>query len=158
MMKLFNMNDLGLFSYYLGIEVTQKPCEIAICQSAYVAKIVEQRGLSGCNPTDTPMEQHVRPVSGTADRVLDATRYRRVIGSLRYLVNTRPDIAYAVGMASRFMESPNKEHWAVVKRIVRYVAGTLDYGCKYTKRGDAGLNLLGYTDSDHGGDLVMRRF
>lgn len=72
-------------------------------------------------------------------------------------MNTRPDIAYAVGMASRFMESPNKEHWAVVKRIVRYVAGTLDYGCKYTKGGDAGLNLLGYTDSDHGGDLVLRR-
>jgi hypothetical protein len=54
--------------------------------------------------------------------VLDATRYRSIIRSLRYLVNIRPDIAYAVGMASRFMESPNSDHWAVVKRIVRYVS------------------------------------
>jgi hypothetical protein len=54
--------------------------------------------------------------------VLDATRYRSIIRSLRYLVNIRPDIAYAVGMASRFMESPNSDHWAVVKRIVRNVS------------------------------------
>jgi hypothetical protein len=89
--------------------------------------------------------------------VLDATRYKSVIGSLRYLINTRLDISYAVGLASRFMESPNSEHWAVVKRIVRYISGTIDYGCKYTKGGEAGLNLLGYTDSDHGGDLVLRK-
>lgn len=151
------MSDLDLLSYYLGIEVTQKSGEITICQSAYAAKIVEQCGLSSCNLTDTPMEQRIRLVTGTADNALDATRYRSIIGSLRYLVNTRPNIAYAVGMASWFMESPTKGHWAVVKRIVRYVAGTLNYGCKYTKKEDAGLNLLGYTDSDHGGDLVLRK-
>lgn len=148
------MSDLGLLSYYLGIEVTQKPGEVTICQSAYASKIVEQLGLIGCNPTDTPMEQCVKPVTGTAEMVMDATRYRIVISGLRYLVNTRPDIAYAVGMASRFMELPNKEHWALVKRIVTYVAGTLGYGCRYTKGGDSGLKLLGYTDSDHSGDLV----
>jgi hypothetical protein len=62
-----------------------------------------------------------------------------------------------VGIASRFMESPTKHHWAVVKRIVRYVAGTTNYGCKYIKGGHAELKLLGYTDSDHGGDIVHRR-
>jgi len=60
-------------------------------------------------------------VTGTATEAFDVTKYRSIIGSLRYLVNTRPNIAYAVGMASRFMEAPNKEHWAVVKRIVRYI-------------------------------------
>jgi len=157
MMRLFSMSDLDLLSYYLGIEVTQNCGEIMICQSAYATKIVEQCGLSECNPTDTPMELRVRLVSGTTDKAFDVTKYRSIIGSLRYLVNTRPDIAYAVGMASRFMESPNNEHWAVVKRIVRYVSGTTDYGCKYVKGGETGLNLLGYTDSDHGGDLVLRR-
>ena len=157
MMKLFKMSDLGLLSYYLGIEVAQKNGEITICQSAYAAKLVGQCGLSDCNPTDTPMEQRVKLVTGTAAEAFDVTKYRSIIGSLRYLVNTRPDIAYAVGMASRFMEAPNKEHWAVVKRIVRYISGTINHGCKYKKGGETGLNLLGYTDSDHGGDLVLRK-
>jgi len=87
----------------------------------------------------------------------DATRYRSIIGSLRYLVNTRPNTAYAVGIASRFMEAPAKEHWSVVKRIVRYIAGTLDYGCKFQKGERVGPNLLGFTDSDCSGDLVYRK-
>jgi hypothetical protein len=65
MMKLFSMSDLGLLSYYLGIEVTQRCGEITICQSAYAAKIVEQCDLSGCNPIDTPMEQRAKLVTGT---------------------------------------------------------------------------------------------
>jgi len=87
----------------------------------------------------------------------DATRYRSIIGSLRYLVNTRPNTAYAVGIASRFMEAPAKEHWSVVKRIVRYIAGTLDYGCKFQKGERVGPNLLGFTDRDCSGDLVYRK-
>jgi hypothetical protein len=73
------------------------------------------------------------------------------------LVNSIPDIAYAVGTASRFMGSPTKHHGAVVKRIGRYVDRTTNYGCKYIKGGNAGLKLLGYTDSDHGVDIVHRR-
>jgi hypothetical protein len=82
---------------------------------------------------------------------------RSIIGGLRYLVNTRPDIAYDVGVASRFMEAPDKEHWAVVKRIVRYIAGTIHLGLRYKKGRSSELSLLGYTDSDHSGDLVHRK-
>ncbi|XP_071683240.1 secreted RxLR effector protein 161-like [Lolium perenne] len=86
---------------------------------------------------------------------VDKTLYRSVIGSLRYLVNTRPDIAVAVGVASRFMESPTASHWALVKQIYRYVQGTLSYGCRY-KKGEGEPVLLGYNDSDHAGDLDDR--
>jgi hypothetical protein len=79
-----------------------------------------------------------------------------VVGCLRYLVNTRPDIAYAVSVASRFLKVPAKEHWSVVKRILRYIAGTLDYGCKLQRAEGVGLNMLGYTGSDCQGDLVHR--
>jgi len=157
MMKLFSMSDLGLLSYYLGIEVKQKPGEITLCQGAYASKIVELCGMTGCNPSDTPMEQRVRLVEGVKGTEIDVTKYRSIIGSLRYLVNTRPDIAYAVGLASRFMEAPSKEHWAAVKRIVRYIAGTLNYGCRYVSGKSSEQNLLGFTDSDYGGDLVHRR-
>jgi hypothetical protein len=113
--------------------------------------------MKGCNPTDTPMEQRVRLVEGLKGIEMDVTKYRSVIGSLRYLVNTWPDIAYAVGLASRFMEAPTSEHWAVVKRIIRYIKGTIDYGYRYVSGKNAELSLLGFTDSDHGGDLVHRR-
>jgi hypothetical protein len=104
---------------------------------------------------DTPMEQHVKLLPGKPDSVMNATKFRSVVGSLRYLVNTRPDIACSVGMLSRFTESPNAEHWQAIKRIVRYIAGTTDLGCKYVK--GAHSELLGYSDSDHAGDLEKRK-
>lgn len=159
MKETFSMSDLGLLSYYLGMEVNQEKNQITICQKAYAAKIVEMCNLTRCNPTDTPMEQRVKVTIAKSGIEFEATRYRSIIGSLRYLVNTRPAIAYAVGIASRFrfMEAPAKEHWAIVKRIVRYISGTLDYGCKFQKGEGVGLNLLGYTDSDCSGDLVHRK-
>ena len=155
MMKRFNMCDLGLLSYYLGLQVKQKPGEITICQSAYAEKILENCGMQGCNPVDTPMEQHLKLLPGKPELILDATKYRSLVGSLRYLVNTRPDLAFSVGMVSRFMETPNAEHWTAIKRIIRFVAGTIQYGCKYSKGADAAL--VGYSDSDHAGDLERRK-
>ena len=64
---------------------------------------------------------------------VDATLYRRIIGGLRYLVHTRPDIAFAVGYVNRFMEDPQEDHWAVVKRLLRYVKGTVDQGIVFPK-------------------------
>lgn len=139
MKETFSMSDLGLLSYYLGMEVKQEKNQITLCQKAYKAKIVEMCNITRCNPVDTPMEQRVRLTTAKSGTEFEATRYRSIIGSLRYLVNTRPDIAYAVGIASRFMEAPAKEHWAIVKRIVRYISGTLDYGCKFQKGEGVGL-------------------
>jgi hypothetical protein len=106
MKESFSMSDLGLLSYYLGLEVKQKLGEITICQSAYARKIVDIAGMKGCNPVDTPMEQHVKLLPGKPEALLSATKYRSLVGSLRYLVNSRPDLAFAVGMVSRFMETP----------------------------------------------------
>ncbi|XP_066354435.1 secreted RxLR effector protein 161-like [Miscanthus floridulus] len=88
---------------------------------------------------------------------VDATKYRSVIGSLRYLVNTRPDIAYSVGIVSRHMENPRASHWAAVKQILRYIAGTLSYGVRYTRSGISEPSLLGFSDSDLAGDIDDRK-
>jgi hypothetical protein len=83
---------------------------------------------------------------------VDPTHYQRLIGSLRYLVHTRPDLAFAIGFVSRFMERPMVEHQGVVKRILRYVAGTLDYGLHFTKA-PGSARFIGYCDSDLAGDI-----
>jgi hypothetical protein len=156
MKKSFNMSDLGLLSYYLGLEVKLKPGEITIIsQSGYAEKIVEISRMNGSNPVDTPVEQHIKLFSGKPELVSNATRFRSIVGSLRYLVNSRPDLAFSVGMVSRFMESPNSEQWGAIKRIIRYVAGTTKLGCKFVK--GAHSELFGYTDSDHARDLEERK-
>lgn len=148
------MTDLGLLSYYLGIEVKQEADGITVCQSSYAAKILEEAGMSDCNSCSTPMENRLK-LKKNSGQVQDSAEYRSVIGSLRYLVNTRPDIAYAVGIVSRFMESPGKEHWVALKQILRYIKGTLGYGCIFRK-GEREV-LVGFSDSDHAGDINDRK-
>ncbi|KAM3410301.1 hypothetical protein ACQJBY_002482 [Aegilops geniculata] len=94
--------------------------------------------------------------TGAGDAV-DATRFRSVVGSLRYLCNTRPDITYAVGIVSRYLEAPAETHWNAVKQILRYVSGTLEYGCCYKRGGISAPEVIGYSDSDHAGNVDDRR-
>ena len=108
MMQTFSMSDLGLLSYYLGMEVRQEEKAITICQRSYAAKIVEQCQMTSCNPIGTPMEQQIKLTTTKVGTERDVTRYRSIIGSLRYLVNTRPDLSFAVGLVSRFMEAQGR--------------------------------------------------
>lgn len=89
-------------------------------------------------------------------KAVDPSLYCSIIGSLRYLVHTRPDIAHAVGIVSRFMEKPTATHWTAVKQILRYVRGTLKHGCCY-RCGSEKATLVEYSDSDHARDIGDRK-
>lgn len=156
MKATFQMADLGLLRYYLGLEVIQNNGCITVSQGAYAVKILTAAGLSDCNPSHTPMESRLKLSKASTAPAADATEYRRIVGALRYLVNTRPDIAYAVGYVSRFMEKPTTEHLVAVKRVLRYVAGTVNFGCHYGRK-KGGSDLVGYSDSDLAGDVDTRR-
>ncbi|KAK3133143.1 hypothetical protein QOZ80_6AG0532910 [Eleusine coracana subsp. coracana] len=152
MKATFQMSDLGPLSFYLGIEVHQDDSGITLRQTAYAKRIVELAGLTDCNPALTPMEEKLKLSRHSTAKEVDATQYRRLVGSLRYLAHTRPDLAFSVGYVSRFMQRPTTEHQQAVKRIIRYVAGTLDHGIYYPRcRGEA--HFIGYSDSDHAGDI-----
>jgi len=157
MMKKFKMSDLGLLSYYLGIEVKQNAEGITLSQPAYGMKILESVGMKNCNPCAIPMEVRLKLSKKENEEIVDPTAYRSIIGRLRYLVNTRPDLTYAVGVVSRHMEAPSKEHWTAVKRILRYLKGTVRFGCKYQRGYELKTLLLGFSDSDFAGDVEDRR-
>ena len=156
MLDEFDMSDLGLLHYYLGIEVTQGNGKISIKQSTYAKKVLEQFGMMECNPTKYPMEPKAHLQKDGAGHPVDVTEYRRVIGCLRYLLNTRPDLSFAVGVASRFMERPNVMHHKAVKQILRYVKGTIHLGLVYG-RGGGTEEITGFTDSDMAGDMDDRK-
>ena len=118
MRATFKMSDLGLLHYYLGLEVSQTEAGMTICQSSYAAKILETAGLSGCNPSATPMEPRLKLSKVSSAPAIDSSMYHSVVGSLRYLVNSRPDLAYSVGYISRFMENLTTEHLAAMKRVL----------------------------------------
>jgi hypothetical protein len=157
MKNTFRMSDLGLLSYYLGIEVRQNTSGIMLAQSAYAKNILEKAGMEDCNACHVPMEAHLKLSKASTAPPVDANKYRSIVGSLRYLVHTRPDITFAVGYMSRFMEHPFEEHWNAVKHILWYIAGTLDYGCSYRGAQGGCAELTGFSDSDMAGNVDHAR-
>jgi hypothetical protein len=157
MASVFKMSDLGLLTYYLGIEVKQEQEGITLSQGSYARKILEKGGMLGCNPVHVPMQAKLKLSSKGNSPYVDATEYRSLIGSLRYLVNTRPDLAFSVGYVSRFMEKPQEEYLMAVKHILRYIAGTVDSGVFYPRRRGGKAELKGFSDSDLAGCLDSRK-
>ncbi|PNY07765.1 putative copia-type polyprotein [Trifolium pratense] len=155
MMKEFEMTDLGMMKYFLGIEVVQSAAGIFICQKKYAQEVLERFKMDDCNPVQIPIvpgTKLTRDVEGTK---IDNTYYKQMVGSLMYITATRPDLTYAVSLISRYMESPTELHHQVVKKILRYLKGTVNYGLFYKK---SEINeLVGFSDSDYAGDLDDRK-
>jgi len=103
----------------------------------------------------TPMITNWKKLHASDSELVDPTLYMQLIGSLMYLVNTRPDICFAVNTMSQFMCEPRKVDWVVAKHILRYLQGTVDYGLDY-RQGD-GVRLASYTDFDRVGYASDRK-
>lgn len=144
----FDMKDLGQISRFLGVDFIIKPNEIQMNQRAYTEKILEKFNMLDCKPRLTPCEQKL-PFSKEA-KAFDPTKYREAIGSLVYLSTcTRPDISWVVNKLSQYNQNPTIEHWNVVKHVLRYLKGTLNF-CLSFRKCESGLKLTGYTDADWG--------
>ncbi|GJX16863.1 zinc finger, CCHC-type containing protein [Tanacetum coccineum] len=148
MEEKFEMSNLGLLAYYLGIEVTQANGDISIKQSAYASKILKEAGMIDCNETLIPMDPGTRLTKITEGTMVNATEYQSLIGCLRYLLHTRPDLSYSVGLLSRFMQEPREQHMKAIRQVLRYVKGTKDYGITYKHNG--GNKIHGFSDSSYG--------
>ena len=149
MMKTFEMTDLGLLNYFLGIEVKQQKGGIFICQKKYTEALLKKFKMYGCKPVTTPLVTNEKLQKNDGALEADASRYRSMIGSLLYLTATRPDIMFATSLLSRFMQKPSQIHYGVAKRILRYLQGTKEFGIWYKTMTNS--KLIGYTDSDWAG-------
>ncbi|KAG6469627.1 hypothetical protein ZIOFF_070557 [Zingiber officinale] len=112
--------------------------------------------MTDCNAIKHPMESKTQLHKDLEGTPVDTTEYRRIIGCLRYLLHTWPNLSYSVGMASRYMERPTIMHHKVVKQILRYLKGTIYFGLVYIK-GPQEIGIFGYSDSDLVGDIDGRK-
>jgi hypothetical protein len=103
----FEMKDLGLMHYFLGLEVWQSPERIFLNQGKYTIEILKRFNMLECKSMNTPMEAKLKLLVDTSSDLIDATLYRQIIGSLMYLMNTRPDICFAVNTLSQFLVEPD---------------------------------------------------
>ncbi|XP_050875617.1 secreted RxLR effector protein 161-like [Lathyrus oleraceus] len=111
--------------------------------------------MEGCNPASTPMDPGTKLSKFDGGERVETGKYRSLVGSLRYLTCTRPDISLSVGIVSRFMEEPVYTHWKALKRILRYIQGTVSLGMFYSNSDK--YKLVGYSDSDWCGDIDDRK-
>jgi hypothetical protein len=151
----FEMKDLGLVHYFLGLEVWQSPEKIFLNQGKYAVEILKRFDMLECKSMNTAMETKLKLLVDTSSELIDAMLYRQVIGSLMYLTNTRPDICFVVNTLIQFLVEPRRVHLVATKHVMRYLKGTLDCGLSYD--GDHDFRLSGYTDSDWAGSVSDRK-
>ncbi|KAJ9566123.1 hypothetical protein OSB04_002089 [Centaurea solstitialis] len=155
MHKKFKMSSMGELTFFLGLQVKQKPEGIFINQSKYVASMLQKFGMNDAKTTSTPMETHKHLTADVEGEEVDVHHYRSMIGSLMYLTASRPDIMFAVCVCAKYQVRPKESHLHAVKRIFKYLKGQPRLGLWYPN--DSSFHLVAYTDSDYGGANLDRK-
>jgi hypothetical protein len=151
----FVMKDLGPLHHFLGITAEHRSQGLFLHQRQYAIDILERAGMSDCKPCSTPVDTQAKLSEDDGPPVANATSYRSLTGALQYLTFSRPDIAYAVQQVCLHMHTPREPHLIALKRIMRYLRGSLDYGLLL--RPSLTSELVVYTDADWAGCPDMRR-
>ncbi|GJT56427.1 retrovirus-related pol polyprotein from transposon TNT 1-94 [Tanacetum coccineum] len=149
MKSLFEMSMIGEMTFFLGLPVNQSPHGIFINQSNYVLDILKKYGMESCDPVGTPMEIKDKLDLDQNGSPVHATKYHSMIGALMYLTSSRPDIVHATCFCARYQAKPTEKHLKEVKRIFRYLRGSVNMGLWYTK--DSSFELTGFSDADYSG-------
>jgi hypothetical protein len=153
----YNIRHEGPVEWILGMKVERESRITKLTQELYIQKILTEYGMENCKAAPTPlMKMNEHSDSETTD--MTQVPYRQAVGSLMYLaVISRPDIATAVNLLARYVESPKPEHWQGVKRVFRYLKGTPRLGLIFDFRGVTHLQPIVFVDSDWAGDLDGRK-
>jgi Reverse transcriptase (RNA-dependent DNA polymerase)/gag-polypeptide of LTR copia-type/GAG-pre-integrase domain len=151
----FSLKNLGTLNYFLGIEVTAQNGSLHLSQTRYLQSILDRTNMTAAKPIQTPMIAGLQMSKYEGTKLIDPQLYRSTVGALQYATITRPDLTFAVNKASQFMHEPTEAHWQMVKRILRYVKGTLSHGLLF--KSAPNLSLHAYCDADWAGCPDDRR-
>ncbi|GKD32418.1 retrovirus-related pol polyprotein from transposon TNT 1-94 [Tanacetum coccineum] len=151
----FQMSMMGQMLFFLGLQVSQSPGGIFINQAKYALETLKKYGMDLSDPVDTPMVDRLKLDEDLLGIPVDQTRFRGMVGSLMYLTASRPDLVFAVCMCARYQAKPTKKHLEAIKRVFRYLKGTINMGLWYPK--DNAISLTAYADADHAGCQDSRR-
>ncbi|RVW47408.1 Retrovirus-related Pol polyprotein from transposon RE1 [Vitis vinifera] len=152
----FEMKDLGPLKYFLGIEVSRSSEGIFLSQRKYALDLLQETGMSGCQPVNTPIEEGLKLCVEPNQVSTDNGRYQRLVGRLMYLAHTRPDLAYALSVVSQYMHNPGEQHMNAVIRILRYLKNAPGKGILFSKNVNH-QSIEVYTDADWAGAVDDRR-
>jgi hypothetical protein len=153
--RSFSLRDMGRPKYFLGIEFSYAQDRIALSQRKYVLDILKETGMLGCKPASTPVEPNPQFWDSNSPLIEDITRYRRLVGKLIHLTVTRPDISFAVGLLSQFMQQPRQVHWQGILRVLAYIKRHPGKGLIYARH--SRLDLIAYSDASYAGDRGDRK-
>ena len=151
----FEMSMMGELNFFLGLQIRQLPDGIFINQSKYILDMLKRFNMSNCQSMSTPMETRSKLHADLDGIQFDQKTYRSMIGSLLYLTSSRPDIMFSVCMCARYQANPRESHHQAVKRIFRYLKGTVNLGLWYPR--GTSFDLTAYSDSDHAGCKLDRK-
>ncbi|CAL9001424.1 unnamed protein product [Prunus brigantina] len=153
--SVFEIKDLGKLKFFLGLQVSYASnSDIFVNQSKYAKELLHKAGMHSCRSCSTPCKPHTQVLKEYGEVLTDPTLFRSIVGALQYLTFTRPDLTYSINSVCQYMNQPTDLHWHLVKRILIYVQGTLEYGLSFTA-GD--MHLSAYNDADWAGDINTRR-
>ncbi|GJT92081.1 retrovirus-related pol polyprotein from transposon TNT 1-94 [Tanacetum coccineum] len=152
---IFEMSLMGEMKFFLGLQIHQSPHGIFINQAKYTLEILKKHGMEKGQSIGTPMATKPKLDADLSGEPVDQTDYRSKIGSLMYLTSSRPDIVQAVCYCARYQARPTEKHLKEVKRIFRYLRGTINMGLWYPK--GSGFELTAFSDADHAGCIDTRK-
>ena len=151
----FEMSMIGELTHFLGLQIHQQDSGIFLSQSKYARNLLKKFGLESASSVRTPMSPNVKLTIGLLCKSVDSSLYRSMIGSLLYLTSSRLDISYSVGVCARYQANPKESHMISLKRIIKYIKTTADFGVWYSK--DTNDVLAGYSDVDWAGNADDRK-
>ncbi|CAN1345572.1 Retrovirus-related Pol polyprotein from transposon RE1 [Linum perenne] len=140
----FALKDLGKLHQFLGLDITLSDATLQLSQNHYIHDILVRTNMAESTPIATPADPTIKLIK-QGEPFADPTLYRQTVGALQYATITRPYITYAVNRVCQYMHSPTTQHWQAVKRILRYLHGTLEHGLKFTPTTSS--SLLAYSDA-----------
>lgn len=154
----FEMTDVGPVKCFLGMKIERdiEKKVMRISQRSYLESLLTRFGMEDCRPVSTPMEHRLRLEKGDEAKRIDKP-YRELVGCIMYVsMTSRPDLAAAANYFSQFQTCFNEEHWIHLRRVLRYIKGTLDVGLVYRADNEGQLPEV-FSDADWGNDITDRR-